>query len=167
MPVRAVVATVMCTSLILSGGAAVAHNQAFSDPDDSIRPADLKRVAMSHDGGRYTFKATTWDNFSNRSMGPSRGVSWELDTMDAVGEFDFDHQVVLNWMRHNGRRQYRCRVYRHSTGGFVGNFPGSRNDRTVKCPNIPDSKWGNRDIYTWNVLSLHEGSFDSAGPYEH
>lgn len=157
----------MLAGCLVFGGTAAAHNESFSDPDDSIHPGDLKTVSMSHGGGRYTFVAKTWDDFSNRSMKPGVGVSWELDTMDAVGKFEFDQTVALNWMRHNGRKQYRCRVFRHSTKEFVGNFPGVRNGRTVKCPDIPDSKWGNRQIFDWNVWAFHEGGGDSSGAHEH
>ena len=166
MVARRILAVVFAGCLVLAGVAS-AHNESFSDPDDSIHPGDLKRVAMSHQGGNYTFSATTWDDFSNRSMKPGVGVSWELDTQDAVGEFDFDHQIVLNWMRYNGRKRYRCRVFRMSSSRFVGNFPGTRNGRTVKCPDIPDNKWGDRQIFDWNVLAFHEGGFDSSGPHEH
>ena len=161
-----ILAAVLAGSLALVGVAS-AHNESFSDPDDSIHPGDLKRVRMSHGGGSYSFVATMWDDFSNRSMKPGVGVSWELDTVDAAGKFEFDHQIVLNWMRHNGRKQYRCRVLRESNGNFVGNFPGTRNGRTLKCPDIPDSRWGNRQIFDWNVLSFHEGGLDSSGAHEH
>jgi hypothetical protein len=167
-PGKALLTVLMAAALAAPIGAAVAHDQAFSDPEDSIHPeSDLKRVILNHGGGEYTFKATIWNDFSNRSMRPGSGVTWELDTMDAVGEFTFDHHVVLNWMRHHGNKRYRCRILRLSNSRFVGNFPGRRDGRTVICPNIPDREWGDRRVFDWNVLSFHEGGFDSSGPHEH
>jgi hypothetical protein len=163
---RAVVVAVVSVLAMITANS-YAHDQAFSDPNDSIHAGDLKRVSMSHGGGRYTFKARMWDDFTNRQMRPGRGVSWELDTVDAAGQFEFDHQVVLNWMRYRGNRRYRCRILRESTGNFVGNFPGQRDGRTVKCPNIPDREWHDRPLFDWNVVRFYESTIDNSGPHQH
>jgi len=148
---------------------ALAHNRSFSDPKNDVtdNASDLKRVTLLHDGNRYTFKATIWNDFRNRSMKPGRGVSWRLDTMDAPGKFEFDHDIVLNWMRYHGRKQYRCRVFRYNSGNFVGNFPGRRNDNTVVCPGIRKSEWGGRRVHDWDVLSFFKGGLDGSGAHPH
>jgi hypothetical protein len=168
--VKKVIGFVIAASfLVLPVPSAIGHNQSFGDPRDDIadNTSDLRRVAMSHGGGRYTFKATMWDDFTNRSMRPGRGVQFELDTLDAVGEFEFDHNVELAWMRYHGRKQYRCRIYRISTDRFVGNFAGGRDGKTVKCPNIPDGEWRNRTLFDWNVNSFYGVGLDASGPHQH
>jgi hypothetical protein len=164
-----VVAVAIIMALGLTTVNSLAHNRAFSDPDDSTQAGDLRRVYLAHDGGQVTFKATMWDNFANRTKRPGSGVQWRFDTQE--GYPPYDHLVNLTWERHNGRRQYRCRIYDVVREEGEGNFPGRRNEKTVVCPDMPARKWGDRRIDTWDVLSFYNDGgpigLDGSGPHPH
>jgi hypothetical protein len=169
MWVKQVLTFLIALSLWVVAAPLSAHNRAFSDPNDSSQAGDLRRVYLAHDGGRVTFKATMWDNFANRTMRPGSGVQWRFDTQE--GFPPYDHQVDLTWERHNGRRQYRCRIYDIVREDVEGNFPGRRNEKTVVCPDMPARKWGDRRIDTWDVLSFYNENghigLDGSGPHKH
>jgi hypothetical protein len=145
---------------------------AFNDPDDIIRPGDLRRVVLDHEGNLYKFKATMWDDFANRTMKPGSGVQWDLDVLAASpGGDPYDFHVDLEWKMHNGERRYRCTVRDRHPLHVVDSYPGRRDGKTVICPNIRKGNWGGNRVTEWDVLSFYNEDghvgLDGSGPHPH